>query len=167
MSGQRRPRAEAEPFARELLDGTKGADEVIIGGSWRRGCSMIGDVDVLVVTATGTLDGVAMPAAFARREGGPRVMHGTVTLGGASIGADVWACTREERGAALMFVTGPQQLNVRQRIRAQRAGCKLSQYGLWRDGSLVAGLESEEGVYAALGWPWVPPLERDAAAGLR
>lgn len=157
-----------QPFVDELLAGTKGCDDVFIGGSWRRGCELVGDVDVLVVTESGTLDDVIMPATHATLEGGPRLTHGVMTLtGSATIGVDVWACTLAERGPALMFVTGPQQLNIRQRARAKRAGCKLSQYGLWRDGQPVDGLTSEEDVYAALRWPWVPPGERDAAAKRR
>ena len=68
-------------------------------------------------------------------------------------------------GAALQYFTGSQAHNVAVRQIAVRAGCKLSEYGLFRvrDGAgeeLIASATEEE-VYAALGLQWVPPPMRE------
>src|SRR4029077_10531163 len=52
--------------------------------------------------------------------------------------------------------------NVAIRLRAVKMGLKLSEYGLFRvaDEARIAG-ESEEGIYQALGLPWIPPELRE------
>src|SRR5204863_6926155 len=58
--------------------------------------------------------------------------------------------------------TGSKDHNVAIRVRAVKMGLKLSEYGLFRSGddSKIAGA-TEEGVYEALGLPWIPPELRE------
>jgi DNA polymerase (family 10) len=67
-------------------------------------------------------------------------------------------------GAAMQYFTGSKEHNVAIRTRAVRMGLKLSEYGLFRaeDNVRVAG-ETEEGVYRAIGLPWIPPELRENA----
>jgi DNA polymerase (family 10) len=74
----------------------------------------------------------------------------------------VRALPRESFGAALQYFTGSKDHNVAIRMRAIKMGLKLSEYGLFRvaDDLKMAG-ETEEGVYQALGLPWIPPELRE------
>jgi DNA polymerase (family 10) len=62
----------------------------------------------------------------------------------------------------MQYFTGSKDHNVAIRMRAVRMGFKLSEYGLFRveDETRVAG-ETEEGIYQALGLPWIPPELRE------
>src|SRR3974390_1212783 len=64
----------------------------------------------------------------------------------------------------MQYFTGSKDHNVAIRMRAVKMGLKLNEYGLFRveDESRVAG-ETEEGVYEALGLPWIPPELRENA----
>ena len=75
-------------------------------------------------------------------------------------------------GAALLYFTGSKEHNVRLRERAQKAGQRLNEYGLFPDepgaegtpqsrGVKPVAARTEEEVYAALGLPWIPPELRE------
>src|SRR5262249_31672339 len=68
----------------------------------------------------------------------------------------------EAFGAALVYLTGSKQHNIRIREMAVRKRLKISEYGVFRDGDgrRVAG-ETEEDVYANIGLPWIPPELRE------
>ena len=78
------------------------------------------------------------------------------------IQADLRVIQTESAGAALQYFTGSKPHNVALRDRAVQHGCKLNEYGLFRvaDNERVAG-ETEEGVYEALGLPFIPPELRE------
>src|SRR5207245_3443629 len=65
-------------------------------------------------------------------------------------------------GAALQYVTGCKDHNVRVRELAKRRGLTISEYGVFEEksGTRVAG-ETEDEVYAAVGLPWIPPELRE------
>jgi DNA polymerase (family 10) len=75
---------------------------------------------------------------------------------------DVRALAPENFGAAMQYFTGSKDHNVAIRLRAVKMGLKLSEYGLFRvaDNTKIAG-ETEEGIYRALGLPWIPPELRE------
>jgi DNA polymerase (family 10) len=75
---------------------------------------------------------------------------------------DLRVVPRKSWGAALLYFTGSKEHNVQLRTMAVRKGLKLSEYGLYRveDDELLAS-DTEEGVYAALGLPWIPPTLRE------
>ncbi len=66
---------------------------------------------------------------------------------------DVW-------GAALLYFTGSKAHNIHLRRLAQRSGTKLSEYGLSRNGHVLAAATETE-VYAQLGMAYVPPTLRE------
>jgi rhodanese-related sulfurtransferase len=64
--------------------------------------------------------------------------------------------------AALMYFTGSKPHNIPLRALAARAGLKLSEYGLFdADAGELLAAATEEGVYARLGLPWIPPPLRE------
>jgi DNA polymerase (family 10) len=136
---------------------------VTAAGSLRRGKETVGDIDILV---TGSGAEPALDKFIAH----PRV-HQVLVKGGnkasAKVGlegiqVDVRALPAESFGAALQYFTGSKEHNVVLRTRAVRMGYTLNEYGLYRldDNSLVAGA-TEEGIYEALGLPWIPPELRE------
>jgi DNA polymerase (family 10) len=170
----RRPRAAVEPYVRLLLAQFVSANpdnppELHVAGSWRRGADPVGDLDIVVVNGAGSLaddlmgPGVRLPTLVEWQRHGEKIANGTIPLVGEPVGihVDLWACTPMQRGAFLAFATGPMQLNLRQRASAKRAGKALSQNGVF-DRTTWEQLDdgTEEGVYRAIGWDWIPPEDR-------
>lgn len=130
-------------------------------GSLRRGAETCGDIDIL---ATG--DQEALLGTFARYPRAERVLASGGTkaslLARDGYQLDLRVVPSESRGAALQYFTGSKSHNIALRDRALSAGLRLNEYGVFRvdDGTKLAG-DTEEGVYAALGLPWIPPELRE------
>jgi DNA polymerase (family 10) len=156
----------AEGVAAELsnmLRQVPGVDAVTAAGSLRRGRETVGDLDLLVTgpAATNALDQfVAYPRVeevLARGEN-----KASAKVGHEGLQVDVRTLPPDTFGAAMQYFTGSKDHNVAIRMRAIKMGLKLSEYGLFRvaDDVRVAG-ETEEGIYQALGLPWIPPELRE------
>jgi DNA polymerase (family 10) len=157
----------AETVAAELIAELRqvpGVEAITPAGSLRRGRETVGDLDLLVT-------GPAAPeAVLSRFVAYPRVeevlAHGenkaSAKVGSEGLQVDVRALPPGSFGAAMQYFTGSKDHNVAIRTRAVKMGLKLSEYGLFRlaDDVKVAG-ETEEGVYQALGLPWIPPELRE------
>src|SRR4051794_38213657 len=85
----RRSRAVVAPVVEELSEELATANpglEFWFGGSWRRGAETIGDLDILIVNASGTLQadlldpGVALPTTVRWQRIGPRIANGEIAL---------------------------------------------------------------------------------------
>ena len=130
-------------------------------GSLRRGCETCGDVDILAIGVD-----PSVRDRFVTFPGVDRVLGHDDTncsiLLRDGIQADLRVIQTESAGAALQYFTGSKPHNVALRDRAVQHGCKLNEYGLFRvaDNERVAG-ETEEGVYEALGLPFIPPELRE------
>ncbi len=155
-----------ERIASELMEHLAGLDGITSiqpAGSLRRGKETIGDLDLLV-TGPGAGAALNRAAEFPRIHEvlgrGPNKL--SVRIGREGLQVDIRALADESRGAAMQYFTGSKEHNVAVRIRAVRMGLKLSEYGLFRieDDARVAG-DSEQGVYEALGLPWIPPEIRE------
>ncbi len=147
----------------ELLRQVPGVDAVTPTGSLRRGRETVGDLDLLVTGPSAT-DALDKFVAYPRVE--EVLGHGenkaSAKVGREGLQVDVRALLPESFGAAMQYFTGSKDHNVAIRIRAVKMGLKLSEYGLFRvaDDARVAG-ETEEGIYQALGLPWIPPELRE------
>ena len=152
----------AENMAEELIAELRqvpGVAAITPAGSLRRGKETVGDLDLLVT-------GPAPTAALDRFIAYPRVEEvlgrgenkASARVGREGLQVDVRALPPDSFGAAMQYFTGSKDHNVAIRTRAVKSGLKLSEYGLFRveDETKVAG-ETEEGVYQALGLPWIPP----------
>ena len=168
LLGDARPRGE-EVLA--YLDDQSAVERVDLAGSLRRWKETIGDVDVLV----GSDDGEAVVEAFTDWPEADSVIEAgdtkaSVRSGGVRV--DLRVVVPGEFGAALQYFTGSKDHNVALRNRAIARDLKMNEYGTFdvsdvadpdadqRTGVRVAG-ETEEGMYAALDLPWMPPELRE------
>lgn len=153
----------------EFADSNPGV-EFHVAGSWRRGAPVIGDLDLLVVCGypiTPNLfePGVQLPSVVDWQRAGPRIANGDLRLpDGSSMHVDVWHSPPENRGAMLLFSTGPMPLNTYMRSRAKRSGMALSQNCLTnretceRIGGTID--QTERFLFEALGMRYETPQER-------
>jgi len=156
---------EADGLAAELLEAvgrSRGAKRAAAAGSLRRGKETIGDIDLLCEASRSAapkiIDGFAS-AANVRRTLAKGTTKGSVVLD-AGVQADLRVVEKAGFGAALAYFTGSKAHNVRLRELAARAGLKLNEYGLFKGDRRLAGAD-EEGIYAALHLPFVPPELRE------
>lgn len=130
-------------------------DHVHIAGSLRRGKPLVSDIDLVIVT-TRTREAkqhVADLPIWDEIRDTPHQVNG--------IQVDLCFSHPDHVGAALLFFTGPKELNIRMRVKAKRKGWKLSRYGL-SDGGMpprvVSG--SEAAIFDELGMGFVEPEDR-------
>ena len=130
-------------------------------GSLRRGCETCGDLDMLAIGASPAVMERFTTYGLAERVLGRGDTKSSVLLRGGQQ-ADLRLVPAESRGAAMQYFTGSKPHNIALRDRAIGRGFKLNEYGLFRvsDGERIAG-ETEEGIYAALGLPFIAPELRE------
>jgi DNA polymerase (family X) len=148
----------ATRIVREL---SRHTGQVCYAGSLRRMRETIGDVDILA-TATGDAQATQITDAFKSLSDEVIVSGPTKTSirDANGLQVDLRVVEPECYGAALQYFTGSQAHNVAVRAIAVRKGLKLSEYGLFRGGELIASATEDE-VYGALGMEWVPPPMRE------
>lgn len=150
---------EVYPLASDLAQEMKDShlfQRLEIGGSYRRMQETVGDIDILVTSkraapAMGFFVGLPKVAKVLQKgktKSEIRLQNG--------VQVDLRIVERESWGAALQYFTGDKAHNVKLRKIAIGKGLKLSEYGLFRRGKVVAG-KTEEEVYQKLGLQWIPP----------
>jgi len=155
--------ADAEAIAVPLLEymrGVQGVKRVEIAGSFRRRRETVGDLDLLVTASRGA---AIMPRLVKyedvveiQAQGSTRA---TVKLRN-GLQVDIRAVPEAGFGAALHYFTGSKAHNVAIRRRAMERGMKLNEYGLFRGEARVGG-KTENGVFRAVGLPYIPPELRE------
>ncbi len=146
----------------EKLKKLKEVDQIMIGGSARRGKETVGDIDILVASnkPQKVMDEFTTMSSVERVLGkGPT--KSTVVLKN-NLQVDVRIIKKETWGGAAQYFTGNVEHNVVMRKIAIAKGWKLSEYGLVdnKTGRMVAG-KSEEDVYNKLGLQMPPPEIRE------
>jgi DNA polymerase (family 10) len=149
----------AQPLAAYLRT-AKGAREVVIAGSYRRGKETVGDIDILVTAATAA----AVMDRFVKYPEVREVLskgdtRASVVLK-SGLQVDVRVVPPESFGAALHYFTGSKAHNIAIRRLAQERGLKLNEYGVFKGEKRIAG-ETEESVFASVGLPWMSPELRE------
>lgn len=156
-------RYEAESIADTLLvhlSNCPGIDRIVVAGSFRRWKETVGDLDIL---ATVRDDGKVMEH-FLNYDGiGEVLSHGTSRSSARlknGLQVDLRVVADASFGAALQYFTGSKAHNIALRTLAVRQGLKINEYGVFRDEKRLAG-DSEEGIYASLGLPYIVPELRE------
>ena len=133
-----------------------------LAGSLRRMAETIGDVDLLVASASPA----PIMDAFTGYDDVERILargetrSSVVTRSGLQV--DLRVIPEEAWGAAMIYFTGSKAHNVRIREMAVRKGLKLNEYGLFQvqTDELIAAA-SEGDVYERLGLPFIEPTLRE------
>lgn len=190
---QRIPRKEIEAHGAVVRDAIHRADpnmQAIIGGSYRRGASNSGDIDVLITKPDASIEQirtlmleVVVPDLFQQgflqaslastSRGDGFKWHGASALPGSSIWRriDLLFVPGSEIGAALIYFTGNDIFNRSMRLLASKKGMRLNQRGLYADvlrgeqrKKLTEGRlvegRDEKRIFELLGVPWRPPEHR-------
>ena len=190
---QRIPRQEVEAHAAIVRQAVQNADpsmQAIVGGSYRRGASNSGDIDVLITKPDAPIQyirtvmmEVVVPDLF--QQGFLQTSLASTSRGegskwhGASVLPDcpVWRridllfVPGAEIGAALIYFTGNDIFNRSIRLLASKKGMRLNQRGLYKDvlrgdkrKKLTEGRlvegHDERRIFELLGVPWRPPEHR-------
>ncbi len=157
---------------------------MVMAGSARRGLLDCGDLDVVVLLA-GVLSRERQMRAMAEHLAQFGEVHYLTKSGGLSKGQtliwpdgfqiDINFTDLDGYGACMMHSTGSADTNKRQRYIASRKGYLLNDKGLFRkagsddpidysngsgDWTRVPDTETEEGIYAELGFHWLRPEDR-------
>jgi DNA polymerase IV len=166
------------------------AFEATIGGSYRRGASDSGDIDLIITKPDANLDFIRtvvldqlvpmlfekgfLKAALAKThpETGTK-WHGVSALPGSNVWRriDFLLVPWDQLGAALIYFTGNDIFNRSIRLLASKKGMRLNQRGLYRNVMRGKGREkitegelvegkSEKKIFEILGVPWRSPEHR-------
>lgn len=157
------------PMARKIADDMHarlsklpGVIQVEIAGSLRRGRETTGDLDLLVASlkpapimeAVVSFPGVEEIIVHGEKKTSVHLIQG--------IQMDVRVVDPAVFGSALHYFTGSKEHHVKLRTRAKRAGLKISEYGVFRNGEEEPIAKTTEvDVYAALNLPYIPPELRE------
>ncbi|KAL2353899.1 polymerase [Cryomyces antarcticus] len=187
------PRTEVEQLGAVVQAALRNIDpsfRAIIMGSFRRGATDSGDIDLIITAPAApiqriraTVYEILIPALFAQgflkvalatasKDTGSR-WHGACALPNSSIWRriDFLLVPDAELGAALIYFTGNDIFNRSIRLLASRKGMCLNQRGLYADVVRAKGREkiaqgrlvegsSERAIFEALGVPWREPEMR-------
>jgi DNA polymerase/3'-5' exonuclease PolX len=141
----------ARAIAEELV---AGLPDTQIVGSLRRGCPIVGDVDLLT-TSTVAMGLLPMLVDEVLVKGDAKVSgrKGEVQI-------DLNFTAVEAMGSALLHHTGSAGFNIMCRSRAIKLGYSLSQHGLVKGDQLVASATEDE-ILGILGMEWaLDPAKR-------
>lgn len=171
---QRWPLADAERIAASVASAlAPWCENIQIAGSIRRKRPTVGDIDIVILPK----DAEAKASIKARcLERCKRVTDGALNFictHPAGIQLDIFFADKAQDllfakepcnwGSLLVCRTGSKEHNVLLASAAKRAGLHWAPYrGIMRGATVIAS-ETEEAIYAAVGWPWLPPEKRDAA----
>lgn len=150
---------------RRLIARMPEAAKIEIAGSFRRQKETIGDIDILISSAKPervmskilALPLVAHVYGTGATKTSMRLKSG--------INVDVRIVPARSWGAALAYFTGSEPHNIALRKIAQKHGWKLSEYGLFKDGKMLAGATEQE-VYDRLKVPFIEPELREMTGEL-
>lgn len=155
----------------KLKEKHKSVLKICICGSYRRGESTSGDIDVLL-----SYDGENVPPrlfekilSFLKDEGiiisdlskGSKNYSGiTKTNDGIARRIDIHFVPIKEWGSQILYFTGSKEFNIDMRNLAIRKGFKLSDKGLFDKINRRLPLYTEKSIFLALGLPYINPQDR-------
>ena len=156
----RRPLYTVLPAVERIVQELRRVDGVTAvspGGSVRRRCETIGDIDIVAASTDPKrlLDAFVGLDEFQEVLSRGSVRASALTRDG--VQCDIWVVEPGQFATALHHVTGSKEHHVALRGIAGRMGLKISEYGVTRDSDgAVLPVHSEEDLYALLGMDYVP-----------
>ncbi len=161
---KRLPLGVALPIALRWVDWLRklpGVEQVEAAGSLRRRKITIGDLDFVAAARDPQpiMDAFIHHPEVQRIAGQGENKSSIEAAGGLNI--QLWIQPPERFGTLLQFVTGSKEHNVRLRELAQKKGLSLSEQSISSADGSEQIFGDEQGVYAALGLPWIAPELRE------
>lgn len=165
---QRIPRAEiqqCEQLLHSLLDPQ--SIQFQICGSYRRGKSDSGDIDILIIAQSDkdvlaeVLKAPIFTHTLAR---GPKKFLGVCKINEIHRRIDIELVQPEEYPYAVLYFTGPARFNVLMREQAIKLGVRLNEKSLSNNQGQLYFAETEEDVFKLLGVSYLTPEQREQFA---
>ena len=140
------------------LGGARGVRRAVVAGSYRRRRESVRDLDVLTTDpAAATERLLSLPGVEEVLAHGPTRSPVRLRSG---LQVDLRVVGENSYGAALCYFTGSVAHSVAVRRLGQRAGLKLNEYGVFRDGERLGG-RTESEVFTLVGLPYIEPELRE------
>jgi len=162
---ERKPLGRMLPAALDLvraLQELAPVQRIEIAGSIRRRRESIKDIDMVATSPDppAVMDAfVKLPQVYQVGMRGPTRASVTIREG---VQVDLRVVEPESFGAALAYLTGSKEHNVRLREMAVKRGLKINEYGIFREeDNQSLGGENEEDVYRLLDLPFIAPELRE------
>jgi DNA polymerase (family 10) len=153
----RMTRAEADEIIKALLPVMKNGS-FTVAGSYRRGKSTIGDIDIVTTDSPHHLNPLLRTVAEEKIEEGDR--RTSIRLLGKRV--DIRFTDMATFGSMLMYLTGSKAFNIRMRAIAITKGWKLNEYGIKeRLNGQMHTFKDEISMFAHLGLSYIPPELRE------
>lgn len=127
---------------------------VAIAGSCRRKVENPRDIDFVIMNKY--QDIILKDSTGVNWSGSKKVQHNLSN----GVKVDLLFTDWESFGAALLFFTGPQNLNIRMRSKAKSMGMKLNEYGLFDSGERRIAGRKEKEIFKMLGFTYKIPADR-------
>jgi len=132
--------------------------EFTIAGSYRRGKSYSGDIDI--VSPHSFKDFAETDLVLLRPFAcGDDITRTLCYVCGHYVKIDFFTCAVEDYAAYILYATGSKEFNIAMRIKAKKMGFLLNQKGLWR-GDKKIPVKSEREFFEILEIEYVEPYDR-------
>jgi DNA polymerase (family 10) len=141
---------------------TKIYPNTIAGGSYRRGAESCRDLDLMLITPDGNMpDEVIkkmMTLGYTFVERGKKK---ATAISGKGYQVDLYATNEMHSGSTLLHITGSKEFNIGMRSSLAKKGMTFSENGLLdRNTKKMIASRSEEEIFHAMGYEFIPPEER-------
>lgn len=136
----------------------------VVAGSYRRGLSSSGDIDILIQDDSDSLNFYVQKIqnidGYIDKIGkGQTKFSFLFNFKGIARQVDIRMIKDDEWITALLYFTGSKNFNKRMRAHAKNRGFKLSEYGLFRDDKKIH-IHTENDIFDIIDFPYIPPEER-------
>jgi len=164
---ERHPLGRAIPIAEDIIRKLRAKaplSRIAVAGSLRRWKETVKDIDILATSAKPEKVMEVFAGLPIVTEVLARGTTKSSVLTADGIQVDLRVVEDGSFGAALQYLTGSKEHNIKLREMASRAGLKINEYGIFResDGKRIGGKQEGE-VYKALRLPFIPPELREDA----
>jgi DNA polymerase (family 10) len=132
------------------------------GGSYRRGMESCRDLDIMLVTPDGNLpDEVVQKMTKIGYDFVEQGKKKATAISKEGYQVDLYATDEMRAGSTLLHITGSKEFNIGMRSSLMKKGMTFSENGLLnRDTKELIASRTEEDIFKAMGYEFIPPEER-------
>jgi DNA polymerase (family 10) len=156
QQGTRMTRLQAERVV-QCITAILPAGSFNVAGSYRRGKSTVGDIDIITNFPPSTVNPLLRTVGELIDIGEHRT---SIRCQGQRV--DVRFTSSDEYGSMLLYLTGSKDFNIRLREIALSRGLKLNEYGIEdKKEGIIHRFAQEEEIFTFLGMDYIPPEMRE------